>query len=1033
MAELAPGVYEHLLTVDMHQRLGSVDSDLVHKERLTEEDADELLTRHLGDLTRRALKVVKEAADEKDSLAAQVAAANRIAEAIASVVTDSVTDRDFIADGQELLLGIAPERRPDGTVVFPDRPDIPLSMSALLVNGRDQPQIGREVAKELASADRVDLLCAFIKWHGLRLIEDGLRRFVERGGKLRVITTTYIGATERRALDRLIQMGAEVKVSYETRTTRLHAKAWLFHRASQLDTAYVGSSNLSKTALTEGKEWNVRLARVEQPHLLDTFEATFEEYWADPSFESYDPGRDAQRLDEALSKEAGGPTDLPLQITNIVVTPYPYQREILDELQAARELHDHWRNLAVMATGTGKTVVAALDYKRLLAQGTVKSLLFVAHRKEILQQSLLTFRQTLQDGSFGELMVDGQRPQEWKHVFASIQSLSRLEIEPDHFDMVIVDEFHHAEASTYTQLLDHLKPKALLGLTATPERADGADILHWFDGGKPTVELRLWEALERDLLVPFHYFGIHDATDLSQITWRRGTGYDVTELTNLYTGHEARVAMVIKALADKLTNVRAMRAVGFCVSIAHAEFMATRFNQAGIPSVAVTSATDRAAREQALEDLRSRKINAVFTVDLFNEGVDVPQIDTVLFLRPTESATVFLQQLGRGLRFADDKPCLTVLDFVGRQNANFRFDLRYRALTGDSPRQLERDIHNGFPALPAGCHIDLDREVSKLVLENLKQALNANKKAIVAEMRSLAEQSLAAFLEETGLELEDLYTGSRGGWVGLRREAGLEQRLPEDLKDDRSLASAISRMLHIDDPERITFIRDVLSRDEPPRPEAFDARQRRLLAMFHASVDSSLPLNVLTRNLDRFWRNPARRDEMLEITEVLRARLHRITPSWTEASHIPLRLHATYTKDEILAAFGMEKPRSWVAGVRWMPEEQADIFFVTINKTEEHFSPQTMYSDRAISPTEFQWESQHLTREVSETGQRYIHHAERGSSVHLFIREHKGDPFTYAGPMTYRSHDGERPMRIRWQLAHELPADVFHYAKVTAG
>ncbi|GAA0345547.1 DEAD/DEAH box helicase [Actinoallomurus spadix] len=1005
----------------------------MHRKRLGDEDAGAILGRHLSQLVSRALKLAREADNGRDPVAAQVAMANRIAEAIASVMADAVTSDDFVADGHEVLLAVAASRRPDGTVAFPDRPDIPLSTSALLVNGHEQPQVGRQVVKELDSADQVDLLCAFIKWHGLRLIDDSLQRFIERGGRMRVITTTYIGATERRALDRLVGMGAEVKINYETRTTRLHAKAWLFRRASQLDTAYVGSSNLSKTALTDGKEWNVRLARAEQPHLLDTFQATFDEYWADPSFETYVPSRDTQRLDEALKKEAGGPTDLPLQITNIAVTPYPYQREILDEVQAARKLHGHWRNLAVMATGTGKTVVAALDYKRLRAQGAAESLLFVAHRKEILQQSLLTFRQTLQDGSFGELLVDGQRPQEWRHVFASIQSLSRLDIEPDHFDMVIVDEFHHAEAATYTRLLDHLKPKVLLGLTATPERTDGADILHWFDGGKPTVELRLWEALERDLLVPFHYFGIHDATDLSQITWRRGTGYDIAELTNLYTGHDARVSMVIKALADKLANVRDMRAVGFCVSIAHAEFMATRFNQAGIPSVAVTSATDRSAREQTLIDLRNREINVVFTVDLFNEGVDVPQIDTVLFLRPTESATVFLQQLGRGLRFADDKPCLTVLDFVGRQNVNFRFDLRYRALTGDSPRQLERDIHDGFPTLPAGCHIDLDREVSKLVLENLKQALNANKKAILAELRSSAERSLAGFLDESGLELEDLYSGSRGGWVGLRREAGLEQRIPTDPKDDRSLASAIGRMLHIDDPERIGFVRDVFSQNEPPRPATFDHRRRRLLAMLHASVDSSLPLSALARNLARFWRNPARRDEVLEITEVLRARLHRITPPLAEASHIPLRLHATYTKDEILAAFGMEKPRSWVAGVRWMPEEQADIFFVTINKTEDHFSPQTMYSDRAISPTEFQWESQHLTRESSETGQRYIHHADRGSSVHLFIREYKGDPFTYAGPMTYESHEGERPMRVRWQLAYELPADVFHYAKVTAG
>jgi superfamily II DNA or RNA helicase/HKD family nuclease len=1034
MAELLPGVYEHLITTDLRRHLEAVSADLLHQEQLEEGEATEVLVRHLAALTRRALEVAREEASKgKDAVKAQVQVANGIARAIASLVTDSVTQGDLIADGHAVLLALANGRRPDGSVSFPERPDIPLSTSALLVNGRDQPQVGPEVIKELASSDQVDLLCAFIKWHGLRLIEDALRRFTDRGGKLRVITTTYIGATERKALDRLIELGADVKISYETRTTRLHAKAWLFHRGSHLDTAYVGSSNLSKSAMTDGKEWNVRIARAEQPHLLDTFRATFDEYWADPSFETYDPERDRQRLDLALEKESGSPVGLPLQITNVAVNPYPYQREILDELQAARQLHNHWRNLVVMATGTGKTVVAALDYKRLLAQGAANSLLFVAHRKEILEQSLLTFRQTLQDGTFGELLVDGQRPQEWRHVFASIQSLTRLSIEPERFDMVIVDEFHHAEAATYARLLGQLTPKVLLGLTATPERTDGADIMHWFDGGKPAVELRLWEALKRDLLVPFHYFGIHDATDLSRVTWRRGTGYDVTELTNLYTGHEARVAMTIKALSDKLADVRDMRTVGFCVSIKHAEFMADRFNRNGIPSVAVTSATDRSDREQALRDLRDRKINAVFTVDLLNEGVDVPQIDTVLFLRPTESATVFLQQLGRGLRFADNKPCLTVLDFVGRQNVNFRFDLRYRALTGDSARQLERDVVGGFPALPAGCHIDLDREVSKLVLENIRQAIGQNKKAIVAEIRSLAEKSLIEFLDETQIELEDLYRGTRGGWVGLRRDAGVETRAAEDANDDKSLAASIGRMLHIDDPERISFLQDVLSKDQPPRVESFGARRRRLLAMFHAAIDSSLPLSSLEQNIARLWHNPARREEIREIADVLSTRLHRITPVLAEAEHIPLHLHATYMKDEILAAYGVEKPRSWMAGVRWMPEERADVFFVTINKTEQHFSPQTMYSDRAISPTEFQWESQHRTREASAAGQRYINHAEHQSTVHLFLRENRGDAFTYAGPMRYESHEGERPMRIRWRLAHELPADVFRYAKVTVG
>ncbi|WP_243725913.1 DEAD/DEAH box helicase family protein [Actinomadura rubrisoli] len=654
MSELAPGVYEKIVTAELHQRLQSVEGDLVHRDGLETLDTEELLVRHLAELVRRALKI---AGGGQASVGDQVEAANRISEAIASVVPDAAAAGDLLASSHDVLLGVARGRLPDGTVCFPERPDIPLSSSALLVNGRDQPQIGREVVKELASADRVDLLIAFVKWHGLRLVEASLRDFLDRGGILRVITTTYMGATELRAVEHLASMGAEVAISYDTHRTRLHAKAWLFHRNSGLDTAYVGSSNLSRAAMLDGVEWNVRLARAEQPHLVDTFAATFDEYWNDPAFERYHSARDHGRLAEALATERSGPRDLPLHVANIDVTPRPYQQEVLDALQAARETHGHWRNLVVMATGTGKTIVAALDYERLRDLGKVDSLLFVAHRKEILTQSLSTFRTVLKNGAFGELLVDGDRPSQWRHVFASIQSVSQLpNLTRDRFDMVIVDEFHHAAAISYSALLDHVTPIALLGLTATPERTDGEDILHWFDEGRPTVELRLWEALERGMLVPFHYFGIHDDVDLSHVKWRRGAGYDISELTNLYTGLDSRVAMIIRSLAEKLGDSNVMKAVGFCVSIKHASFMADRFTTHGIPALAVTSQMTTEERATALEKLRNGEIKTVFTVDLFNEGVDVPDINTVLFLRPTESATVFLQQLGRGLRLTRDKP-----------------------------------------------------------------------------------------------------------------------------------------------------------------------------------------------------------------------------------------------------------------------------------------------------------------------------------------------------------------------------------------
>jgi HKD family nuclease len=441
--------------------------------------------------------------------------------------TGLITD-DHLKQPAELLTALV-ETQALVAPKEPTRAAIPLGTGDLLVNARGEPGLGPVLQSEIPSADRIDLLCAFIKWNGLRLLEAALKSHLEKNRPLRVLTTTYIGATERRAIDLLADLGAQVKVSYDTRTTRLHAKAWLFHRESGFSTAYVGSSNLSHTALLEGLEWNVRLSQVETGKLLDKFRATFDTYWEDSQFEDYKPERDKARFDDAISQARGaqGPTPLP----SFELRPYPFQVEILDKLRAERERHGRHRNLVVAATGTGKTIVAAFDYRRLAQDGPLPRLLFVAHRKEILTQGLDVFRSVLRDGAFGELFVDGHKPEEGRHVFASVQALAHVALDripPDSFDVVIVDEFHHAEAPTYRRLLEHLQPRELLGLTATPERSDGESVVKWF-GGRIAAELRLWEALERGLLSPFQYFGVNDQTDLSNLRWTRG-GYELADL-----------------------------------------------------------------------------------------------------------------------------------------------------------------------------------------------------------------------------------------------------------------------------------------------------------------------------------------------------------------------------------------------------------------------------------------------------------------------------------------------------------------------
>ncbi|HLG68833.1 MAG TPA: DEAD/DEAH box helicase family protein, partial [Chloroflexota bacterium] len=713
MSELQPGVYEALLTQWLVTRLPA-DERLYRTASLDRADAPALLARHLAAILESALR----APSFDDNPERQIAFCNELIDRVCNQARlDGVLDELLNEPARQLLEVLRPAGTPLGKGESLPRPTIPLSQNALLVASKQEPALAGELRRELASADRVDLLCAFVKWSGIRVLLDELRQVQARGVPIRVITTTYTGVTEARALDELAGLGATIKVCYETGSTRLHAKAWLFERDSGFSTAYIGSSNLSHSALHEGLEWNVRLTQAVSAPLLERFRAAFETYWADPSFEPYV----SEDFRAAIGRAA--PT-VETELVPFDIQPYPFQREMLYQLEVERKRHNRWRNLLVAATGTGKTVVSAFDYKRLSEEWGGTSLLFVAHRQEILKQSLATFRNILRDGNFGELMVAGERPTEGRHVFASIQSLhalgrSRLDaFTPDAYDVVIVDEFHHAEAPTYQRLLERLQPKVLLGMTATPERSDGLDIKRWFDG-HIAVELRLWDALDQGLLCPFQYFGIADDVDLSQLRWSRG-GYDRGQLEGLYTGNDARVAKVLKALGDIVEDPRAMRALGFCVTVEHAHYMAACFQRAGIPAGAVSADSTPAERSHALQALRTREINVIFAVDLFNEGLDIPEIDTVLFLRPTESPVVFLQQLGRGLRRTDGKAGLTVLDFIGQQHQRFRFEERYKALLGGDRRQVLRQIQDGFPYLPAGCAINLDRQSAKAILDNIR-------------------------------------------------------------------------------------------------------------------------------------------------------------------------------------------------------------------------------------------------------------------------------------------------------------------------
>ena len=474
------------------------------------------------------------------------------------------------------------------------------------------------------------------------------------------------------------------------------------------------------------------------------------------------------------------------------IAPYSYQQDILDKLDAERTVRGYTRNLVVAATGTGKTVISALDYRRFRKQtGAPCRLLFVAHREEILKQSLYTFRAVLKDANFGELFVGGYKPESIDHLFLSIQTFNSQDFTsktaPDFYDYIVVDEFHHTAAPTYQKLLQHYRPKILLGLTATPERMDGKSILPYF-GDRIAAEIRLPEAIDRKLLCPFQYFGVTDTVDLDSLRWTQG-GYDKSELERVFAFSGAvaqrRAELAAASVMKYVTDIDEVKGLGFCVSVEHANFMAEQFNRRGIPSISLTGKSSDEERNAAKHRLVSGEVRFIFVVDIYNEGVDIPEVNTVLFLRPTESLTVFLQQLGRGLRLAADKECLTVLDFIGQANKRYNFEDRFAALLSNTTRSVSREIREGFVSAPKGCYIQLEKKAARYILDNIR-ASYGNTAGLVSRIGSFAEDSgleltLRNFLRYLHLDPRAVYKYASFSRLCVR--AGVREDVREPLEE----------------------------------------------------------------------------------------------------------------------------------------------------------------------------------------------------------------------------------------------------------
>ena len=1046
--ELQQGIYELVINKALSEALNEIDSKgLQFQDRqIYFDESTDMISNYMQRVLKIGLTKIgndakkrqkgSDSDKEKTAIEAEINACNRLIEVLSSIARDEEIGEWKIGESGKKLLSIWKEINKNQI-----RPRSSLSISSLFTGGNHSIVLSEELCREIQTADEIDFLVSFIKFSGLRLIYDSLQKFTLNGGILRVICTTYMGATEPIAIEKLSALpNTEIRISYNTKSTRLHAKSYIFKRKTGFDTVYIGSSNLSKAATNDGMEWNVKLTNQDAPQIISTVHATFESYWNSPDFELYDTSCH-EKLVEAINHENKPPrtTILPFDWN-----PFPFQKQILDELYAEREVFGSYRNLVIAATGTGKTVIAAFDYKRFLEDnpGSINRLLFVAHRKEILEKSRLTFQSILNDSNFGELIVGGRRPVHYDHLFMSIDTLESMNLETlvdcNHFDYIVVDETHHGAAKSYNTLLTYFKPKILLGLTATPERMDGKDILQYFNN-RIASEIRLPEAINRELLVPFHYFMVTDRVDLSNVKFTRGK-YDLNELRTLYENNSDRVDEIVSAVNRYQPDVDSIKGLGFCVSKQHAEYMAEQFTKFEIPSIALTSDSNEDERRQAPNRLRKGAIKFIFTVDLYNEGVDIKEINTVLFLRPTESMTVFIQQLGRGLRTCSGKTELTVLDFVGQANKKYQVhEQKLRYLTSATAIPISKQINDGFCGLPNGCNIKLEEKAKEYILDNIK--LHAKSGYLEDRFKDYMDvcsddPKLTDFLEFSDLELSDIYKSKTKTFTGIYKR--LNKKIVPDETEEKLFSKAFVKLSTIDSKSWIEKIKTIIKGSN----FSIDETDRLFVNMLYYTFYNEPVDRTGYASIEDFLHYIRTKKEYCnELLDILDIRLSQI--KFVEI--IPeleypcaLRIHCSYYRDQILAGLGINSSKykqESREGTLYLNEKKTDVFFINLNKNEKDFSPTTMYDDYAINEKLFHWQSQSTTSSQSKTGQRYIHHDEIGSDVLLFVRIHKevsgkAMPYMFLGKGHYISHDGNKPMSIVWKMEEPMPSSITAYSPI---
>ena len=917
---------------------------------------------------------------------------------------------------------------------------------------------------ELLNCKKFYFIVSFIRYSGLQILLSTLDELEKKGIKGEIITSVYLNITDSKSLKKLLSYkNIKVKI-YNNSSESFHTKAYLFKK-NKYHTCIIGSSNISQSALYSAEEWNVKLTESNFFEIYKKSISQFKNLWnSDKAIElsedfifEYENYKNNLKLQKTFDY-------IKIKNNKNHFEPNSMQKEILEKLKNTRKSGNK-KGLVVAATGTGKTYLAAM-YIKIFFEKKEKKFLFLAHREELLENAILVCKKIMKIGEnkIGRIFR-GKKETEKKIIFATVQSLQNnyLEFSKDYFDYIVIDEFHHSSAKSYTKILNYFNPKFLLGLTATPERMDGKDILELCDYNL-VGEMGLKRAMEQDLIAPFHYFGINDETfDYEKIPYKNGKYQEDILVKNL--SNNKRVDYIIESIKKIGFDGEKMSCIAFCENINHASFMNENFNKNGYISEILTSKTSKFEREKILEDFKNKKSEILCVVDILNEGIDIPNINLLLFLRPTFSSTIFTQQIGRGLRKCENKDFVTIIDFIGNHKkdyiiAKFFYEemLNNKNILYSKKEKLIKEIKTNFENIPMASYVELDRICQERIINKIEK-INFNSKIMLKEAYDSFKNEIGKNDDEI-LEILDfdrnielfIELSSKYGSFYIAQK-NLESNSIDELNfSNIEFLSYLEKKLTLVEPFTYLImdlfldkkIKNITENDILKKyKNYFNILEfkntyliKRILKELVEDEILDFESNSEFKNKKNYKISKKYKNNFFKDKNFLKRLKQLIILGLSEFKNNDISQfnenilinYKEYKRIELQILLDSKVPKgSWRAG--YANTEKDICLFVTYDKS--HILQENLKYDNSLHSDDIiQWISQPKTYHASSVGQMFIKHREKGIKVHIFVRKFafldnkKTNPFIYLGNANYYKSYGDKPMTILWKLKNKIPFEI---------